>query len=285
MITAMPRSVPVKNISLNGRHIGNERPLLFIAGPCVIESRDFTIRVALRLREFARRFNVFFIFKASYDKANRSSVSSFRGPGLNEGLKILRLVKEKVGCPILTDVHSVEDVKRAAEVVDVLQIPAFLCRQTDLLKACGETGKLVNVKKGQFLAPWDMGNVIAKIEATGNSHILVTERGTSFGYNNLVVDMRSLSVLKQFGYPVIYDATHSVQLPGARGNVSGGQREYLLPLAKAAVSVGIAGVFTEVHPDPSRALSDGPNSLPLRDVPQFIKTLKVFDKAAKGVRV
>ena len=276
MKTAASRSV-----RLDGLVFGNEEPLALIAGPCVIEDEVFTLRLARSLAGFARRRRIPFVFKASYDKANRSSLRSFRGPGVGQGLAVLQRVKDEVGCPVLTDVHWKEDVAEVAAVADILQIPAFLSRQTDLLLACAETGRVVNVKKGQFLAPWDMEHVVRKIESTGNRRILLTERGASFGYNNLVVDMRSLAVMKQFGYPVIYDATHSVQLPGALNGASGGQREFVLPLARAAVAMGIAGIFAEVHPRPEKARSDGPNSLPLAGVPEFIKTMQALDKVAK----
>jgi 2-dehydro-3-deoxyphosphooctonate aldolase (KDO 8-P synthase) len=269
------------NVGVDGFSVSNERPFVFIAGPCVIESPGHTLALAKRLAQLARHQRVRFVFKASYDKANRSSIASFRGPGLRKGLDILRHVKDEVGCPILTDVHEKADVEAVAEVADILQIPAFLSRQTDLLLACGETGRVVNIKKGQFLAPWDMEQAIAKIVSTGNRKILLTERGTSFGYNNLVVDMRSLAVMKQFGFPVIYDATHSVQLPGALKKSSGGQREFIVPLARAAVALGIAGLFCEVHPNPDKALSDGPNSLAFKTLPGFLKSVQTLDKVAK----
>ena len=268
-------------VRLGSHQIGNDQPIVLIAGPCVIESEHLALTVAARLKETARRLNLPFIFKSSYDKANRSSGTSFRGPGLKEGLRILERVKKIVGVPVLTDVHTSEDIRLAQSVVDVLQIPAFLCRQTDLLLEAGRTGRVVNVKKGQFLSPWEMKNVIQKIESTGNKNILVTERGTSFGYNNLVVDMRGLEIMKSFGYPVIYDATHSVQLPGGRGSSSGGQREFLWPLARAALAVGVAGIFMEVHPNPDRALSDGPNSAKLSEVPDNLKVLKMLDRLIK----
>lgn len=260
---------------------GNAEPLALIAGPCVIEDASFTVRMAKRLSALAERQRIPYVFKASYDKANRSSIASFRGPGLRAGLDILKRVKEEVGCPVLTDVHWVEDVQAVASVVDILQIPAFLSRQTDLLLACADSGRAVNIKKGQFLAPWDMEHAVRKLESTGNRRILLTERGASFGYNNLVVDMRSLAVMKEFGYPVIYDATHSVQLPGALKGASGGQREFVIPLARAAVALGVAGLFAEVHPQPERAKSDGPNSLPLSGIPDFLKTMQILDKVAK----
>lgn len=262
---------------------GNEEPLVLIAGPCVIEDVAFTLKMARQLSAIAAQKRIPYVFKASYDKANRSSIKSYRGPGLTQGLEILRRVKEEIGCPVLTDVHSVEEVDRVAGVVDILQVPAFLSRQTDLLLACADTGLIVNVKKGQFLAPWDMEHAVKKLESAGNKKILLTERGASFGYNNLVVDMRSLAVMKQFGYPVIYDATHSVQLPGALNGASGGQREFVIPLARAAVALGVAGLFAEVHPQPDKARSDGPNSLALSSMPEFVKTMQTLDKVAKSL--
>jgi len=276
--------VPTQRIRLDGGiQFGNEAPLVLIAGPCVIEDAAFTVQMAKKLAAIARARRLPFVFKASYDKANRSSIKSFRGPGLQQGLDILRRVKDKVGCPVLTDVHSREDVRDVARVVDILQIPAFLSRQTDLLLACAMTGRAVNVKKGQFLAPWDMEHAVRKLESTGNRQILLTERGVTFGYNNLVVDMRSLAVMKQWGYPVIYDATHSVQLPGALNGASGGQREFVVPLARAAVALGVAGIFCEIHPNPDQALSDGPNSLPLAVIPAFLKSRQTLDKVAKSL--
>jgi len=270
-------------VSVNGVVFGNDEPLALIAGPCVIEDAALTVRIARKLSAIARARRMPFVFKASYDKANRSSIKSYRGPGLRQGLDILRRVKDEVGCPVLTDVHWKEDVRDVARVVDILQVPAFLSRQTDLLLACAMTGRTVNVKKGQFLSPWDMEHAVRKLESTGNRNILLTERGASFGYNNLVVDMRSLAVMKQWGYPVIYDATHSVQLPGALNGASGGQREFVIPLARAAVALGVAGLFCEVHPDPDQALSDGPNNLALTAVPSFLKTVQTFDKVAKNI--
>jgi len=270
------------NVTLGRVRFSNRLPLALIAGPCVIENPTFTVMMARSLSTLARQLGVPYVFKASYDKANRSSVASFRGPGLHAGLEVLRRVKDEVGCPVLTDVHSREDVIPASAVVDILQIPAFLCRQTDLLLACGESGKVVNVKKGQFMAPWDMENAVRKLESTGNRQILLTERGVSFGYNNLVVDMRALAVMKSFGYPVIYDATHSVQLPGGLGHASGGQRQFVRPLAQAAVGLGVAGLFCEVHPNPDKALSDGPNSLLLKSMPAFLKAMKALDRVSKS---
>ena len=249
----------------------------------MIEDAAFTVRMAKRLSAIAKARRMPYVFKASYDKANRSSIKSYRGPGLRKGLDILRRVKDEVGCPVLTDVHWKEDVRLVASVVDILQVPAFLCRQTDLLTACAESGRIVNVKKGQFMAPWDMEHAVRKLEAAGTRQIMLTERGASFGYNNLVVDMRALAVMKQWGYPVIYDATHSVQLPGALNGASGGQREFVEPLARAAVALGVAGLFCEVHPHPDEALSDGPNSLALGQMPRFLKTMQTLDKVAKSI--
>ncbi|MBV9079771.1 MAG: 3-deoxy-8-phosphooctulonate synthase [Elusimicrobia bacterium] len=270
-----------RTVSLGRIRFSNDRPIALIAGPCAIESEALCLSLAAKLKKVAASRGVPYVFKSSYDKANRSSVKSFRGPGLRRGLEVLAEVKRKVGVPVLTDVHSVEEAIEAGRVVDILQIPAFLCRQTDLLLAAGNTGKIVNVKKGQFVSPWDMKNVIGKLESTGNRNILLTERGTTFGYNNLVVDMRGLEVMKSFGYPVIYDATHSVQLPGGRGDSSGGQREFVLPLARAATALGVAGLFMEVHPRPDQALSDGPNSARLSEMPRFLTTLRDIDRVAK----
>jgi 2-dehydro-3-deoxyphosphooctonate aldolase (KDO 8-P synthase) len=281
----MQRPSPLKampDVSLGRVRFGNDRPFAWIAGPCVIENADFTVAIAKRLVKLAKTLGIPYVFKASYDKANRSSIGSFRGPGLEKGLAILKRVKDEAGCPVLTDIHSIEEAKYAATVVDILQVPAFLCRQTDLLLACGHTGKIVNVKKGQFMAPWDMENVVRKLESTGNRRIMLTERGATFGYNNLIVDMRSVAVMKQYGYPVIYDATHSVQLPGGLKHASGGQREFIDPLARAATAIGIAGLFTEVHPNPDKALSDGPNSLAEASLPKFLKLLQRLDKVAKS---
>ncbi len=243
--------------------MGGQSPLVMIAGPCVIESERHAVFVAERLRDLSQELGLPLIFKASYDKANRSSLSSYRGPGLQEGLRILAEVKRTTGLPVLTDVHEVAQVEPAAEVCDVLQVPAFLCRQTDLLLAVGRSGRAVNVKKGQFVSPWEMANVVEKVASTGNDRILLTERGSMFGYQNLVVDMRSLAILAGFGYPVIFDATHSVQLPGGEKHRSGGQPEFIEPLARAAAAVGVDGVFVEVHENPAAALSDGANALPL----------------------
>ncbi|HYB90482.1 MAG TPA: 3-deoxy-8-phosphooctulonate synthase [Candidatus Binataceae bacterium] len=255
--------------------------LVLIAGPCVIESDESCIRHAVRLAEIARRAGIALVFKSSFDKANRTSHTSFRGPGLDAGLRILGRVKREAGVAVLTDIHETTQAKAAAEVVDVIQVPALLSRQTDLIHAAAATGRAVNIKKGQFLAPWDMRAVVAKAESTGNRRILVSERGTAFGYNNLVSDLRALVIMREFGYPVVFDATHSVQLPGAAGERSGGQREFVAPLARAAVAVGIDAVFMEVHEDPEHALSDGPNSYPLDLLPTLLGDLKRIHEFAR----
>lgn len=270
-----------KTINVGGLRIGGGLPLAVIAGPCVIESKDSALRHAAALKERADRVGVPYIFKSSYDKANRSSLSSFRGPGLELGLEILAAVKKKVGVPILTDVHEMNQVAAVREVADVLQIPAFLCRQTDFVLAVANSGKVVNVKKGQFLAPWDMRNIVDKIRSTGNNQILLTERGASFGYNNLVSDMRSVVVMREIGFPVILDATHSLQLPGGLGNASGGERKYIPALARAGAAAGIDALFMEVHEDPDHALSDGPNSLELKDFESLLKVVKRLDAIVK----
>jgi 2-dehydro-3-deoxyphosphooctonate aldolase (KDO 8-P synthase) len=262
----------VTHFQIRGKSIGRNNFFL-IGGPCVLESEALALRIAQFLKETCEGLGINYIFKSSYDKANRTSIRSYRGPGLEEGLSILARIRRETEIPVLTDVHSVSEAERAAQVVDVLQVPAFLARQTDLLVAAGKTGKAVNVKKAQFLAPWDMAQVIEKIRSTGNEQILLTERGTQFGYNNLVVDMRSIPILKELGTPVVFDATHSVQLPGGQGTCSGGQRQYVAPLAHAAVAAGVDGVFFEVHENPDEALCDGPNSLPLSWVPSLLTTL------------
>jgi len=272
----MTREIISGNIS-----IGNNRPLVLIAGPCVIEDESSTMRHAERLMTICNGLSMPLIFKASYDKANRTSINAYRGPGIKAGLAILRKVKESLGVQVISDIHSIEQIAPAAEVLDILQIPAFLCRQTDLLIAAAESGRIINVKKGQFLAPWDMKNVAGKIAASGNENIILTERGASFGYNNLVVDMRSFPVMRATGYPVVFDATHSVQLPGGQGDSSGGQREFVEYLSRAAVATGIDGIFMEVHEDPDKALCDGPNSIPLSELPQLLKTLKALDSVVK----
>jgi len=270
-----------KSVRVGDIEIGAGRPLAVIAGPCVIESRDSALRHAAALKAAADRVGVPYIFKSSYDKANRSSADSYRGPGLAEGLDILSEVKEKTGVAVLTDVHEREQVASVKEVADVLQIPAFLCRQTDFVAAVARSGKVVNVKKGQFLAPWDVANIVDKILSVNNDQILLTERGTSFGYNNLISDMRSLVVMRELGYPVVFDATHSLQLPGGLGKASGGERKYIGPLARAGVAVGVDALFMEVHEDPDHALSDGPNSLPLREFEGVLRLVKEIDGILK----
>lgn len=270
---------PTREIQVGPLKIGGGNPLVLIAGPCVIESETHALQTARKLKAITTEAGIPFIFKASYDKANRSSIGSFRGPGLREGLAVLQKIKQELSIPVLSDVHSEDQVAPAAEVLDILQIPAFLCRQTDLLVAAAKTGKPVNVKKGQFLAPWDMINVVKKIEAAGNHNILLTERGSSFGYNRLVVDMCSLVVLRESGYPVIYDATHSLQLPGGEGTHSGGQRTMIPHLTRAAVAVGLDALFMEVHPDPDTALSDGPNMLSLDQLPDLLAQIKALHAA------
>jgi 2-dehydro-3-deoxyphosphooctonate aldolase (KDO 8-P synthase) len=271
----------VKEIIVGNVKIGGDRPLVLVAGPCVIENEAATLRCAERLMTICNGVSIPLIFKASYDKANRTSVDSFRGPGMKEGLRILKKVKESLGVPLLSDIHSIEQVEPAAEVLDVLQIPAFLCRQTDLVVAAARSGRVVNIKKGQFLAPWDMENVVGKAVSTGNDNIILTERGVSFGYNNLISDMRSFPILRKTGYPVIFDATHSVQLPGGLGGSSGGQREFVEYLGRAAVATGIDGIFMEVHEDPEMALCDGPNSVKLEELPMLLKKLKAIDAIVK----
>jgi 2-dehydro-3-deoxyphosphooctonate aldolase (KDO 8-P synthase) len=270
-----------KELTIGSVKMGGGRPLVLIAGPCVIESEEATLRHAERLMTICNGLGMPLIFKSSYDKANRTSVNAFRGPGMDEGLRILAKVKDSLGIPVLSDIHSIEQVAPAAQVLDVLQIPAFLCRQTDLVIAAAKTGKVVNVKKGQFLAPWDMRNVVGKVAASGNENIILTERGASFGYNNLVVDMRSFPVMRSYGYPVVFDATHSVQLPGGQGESSGGQREFVETLSRAAVATGIDGIFMEVHEDPSCALCDGPNSIPLAELPALLKRLQALDAVVR----
>jgi len=271
----------IRRVSIANRfEVGPGRPLLLIAGPCVLESEALALSVAAFLAELAVRLRVNAVFKGSFDKANRSSRDSYRGPGEEEGLRILAKVRERHGLPVTTDVHDPRQAAAVAPRVDLLQIPAFLCRQTDLLVAAGETGVPVNIKKGQFMAPWDMRNARQKVASTGNGNVLVTERGTTFGYNSLVVDFRGLPAIRGSICPVIFDATHSVQLPGGAGNVSSGERKYVVPLARAAVAAGVDGVFLEIHPDPDRALSDGPNSLPLADVEPLLRTLLAIRDAA-----
>jgi len=269
-------------MNLCGFKAGLDQPLFLIAGPCVVESRDLAFDTAGELKEICARAGISFIYKSSYDKANRTSIKSFRGMGMDKGLEILDEVRRKVGVPVLTDVHEIEDIAAAAQAVDVLQTPAFLCRQTDFICAVAATGKPVNIKKGQFLAPSDMKNVVAKAKsASGKDNILVCERGVSFGYNNLVSDMRSLMIMRDTGCPVVFDATHSVQLPGGQGEASGGQREFVPVLARAAVASGVAGLFMETHPNPEKALSDGPNAWPLKLMKPLLETLKALDTMVK----
>jgi 2-dehydro-3-deoxyphosphooctonate aldolase (KDO 8-P synthase) len=270
-----------REISLGSLRLGAGNPLFLIAGPCVIESEEHARMMAGKIARIAADADVPYIFKASYDKANRSSLKAFRGPGLKEGLRILKEIKKELKIPVLTDIHDVSQVKPAAEVCDVLQIPAFLARQTDLLIAAGETGRIINIKKGQFLSPWDMDNVAEKVESTGNKKIILTERGTSFGYQNLVVDMRSFPVMQRTGYPVVFDVTHSVQLPGAQGVASGGQPQFIEPLARAAVAAGVDGIFLETHDNPASARSDGPNALPLAYLKPLLLKLKGLNSVVR----
>jgi len=265
----MKKAVQIRNLTIEERG-----PFFLIAGPCVIEDEETTLKVATFLKETSEAMDIPVIFKTSYDKANRTSIDSFRGPGLDKGLEIIQKVKEKTGLPVLSDVHDNGEVEKAAKVLDIIQIPAFLCRQTDLLVTAARTGLPINLKKGQFLSPWEMEQPIGKITSTGNRSVLITERGTSFGYNNLIVDIRSIPIMKNFGFPVVFDATHSVQLPGSSGTSSGGQREFVEYLSRAAVAAGAGGVFLEVHPHPDSALCDGPNSLPMEQVRPLLALLK-----------
>ena len=271
----------MRKIDIGNITIGDNAPFVLIAGPCIIEDKKTTLAIAGKLRDVARGFKIPLIFKASYDKANRTSIKSYRGPGLKRGLEILSEVREKFNLPLLTDVHCKEDVEKVAEVADVIQIPAFLCRQTDLVIAAAETGRVLNIKKGQFLAPWDVRQIIDKVLSTGNKNITITERGASFGYNNLVVDFRGIPLMRELGYPVIFDATHSVQIPGGLGSASGGQREMVEYLARAAVAVGVDGVFMEVHSNPDKALCDGPNSLNIDSLSLLLKQFKEVDEIVK----
>jgi 2-dehydro-3-deoxyphosphooctonate aldolase (KDO 8-P synthase) len=277
----MVREIFPDSVALGPIFCGGGRPFVLIAGPCVIESRDSALYHAEALRSLTDRLGIPFIYKSSYDKANRTSVESFRGLGIDEGLAILAEVKRQTGVLVLTDVHTAAEVNTVAEVADVLQIPAFLCRQTDLLLAAGQSGRVVNIKKGQFLAPWDMQHAAAKVASTGNCRILLTERGSSFGYNNLVSDFRALPVMARLGYPVVYDATHSVQLPGGQGYISGGQREFIAPLARAAIAVGIDGLFMEVHREPEQALSDSATAFPLAQLEPLLHVLHSLDAMVK----
>ncbi len=263
-----------REITIGDTRLGGNNPLFIVAGPCVIENEDVVFYTAERLKEICCGLGLPLLFKSSYDKANRTSLSSFRGPGIEKGLRILSDVRERFKVPVISDVHSVEEVKPASQVLDALQIPAFLSRQTDLILSASHTGKPVNIKKGQFLAPWDVKNIIEKFTSAGNQNLFITERGTSFGYNNLVVDFRGVSIMRSFGYPVLFDVTHSLQLPGGQGSSSGGQREFADLLARAAVAAGVDGIFMEVHPDPDRALCDGPNMVPIDSVRNLLKTIK-----------
>lgn len=272
----------MKKVVINDVVFSNETPFVLIAGPCQMESSSHGMEMAIALDEMTKKLGIPFVFKASFDKANRTSLSGKRGIGLEKGMQAFSDIKEKLGCSVITDVHEAFQCSKVAEVVDIIQIPAFLCRQTDLLLEAGKTGKAINVKKGQFLAPWDMKNIVEKLESTGNSSVLLTERGTSFGYNTLVVDMRSLPIMKNTGCPVVFDATHSVQQPGGQGTSSGGQREYAPVLAKAALTTGIASLFIETHENPDKAPSDGPNMIPLKDMYDLLKELKQYDDLAKS---
>ena len=273
----------VRTVDIGDIKVGGNAPFALIAGPCQLESLDHARMMAEKIAESCAATQTPFIFKASYDKANRTSHTGKRGLGIEVGLEILACIREEFGCPVLTDIHDIAQCAVAAQAVDVLQIPAFLCRQTDLLLAAGETGAVINVKKGQFLAPWDMKNVAAKIASTGNERILLTERGASFGYNMLVSDMRALPIMAETGYPVVFDATHSVQLPGGLGGASGGQRQFVAPLARAACAVGVSAVFIETHEDPDNAPSDGPNMVPVDELVALIDTLAAHDRLAKGI--
>ena len=272
----------MKKIKIGNAIMGGGEPFVLIAGPCVIEDERKTMVIARELKKLTEKLGIFFIFKASYDKANRTSLDAYRGPGFEKGLEILKKIKDRVGIPVLSDVHRFEEIEKAADVLDVIQVPAFLCRQTDFIIEVARKAKVVNIKKGQFLAPWDVTHIIRKVVSTGNDNLLITERGTTFGYNNLVSDFRSIAVLRSLGYPVAYDATHSVQLPGGAGDASGGEREMIPGLSRAAVAVGVDALFMEVHPRPEEALCDGPNSLELRSLPALLRVLKAIDGIVKG---
>ena len=272
----------VRSVKVNDQVIfGGKNPLVLIAGPCVIESPSGTLKIAESIQKITQRLKVPFVFKASFDKANRTSIHSFRGPGLYEGLKVLSHIKAKLGVPILSDVHDVNQAQMAGEILDIIQIPAFLCRQTDLIVAAAKTGKVVNVKKGQFMAPWDVGGIVKKMQESGNHKLLLTERGVSFGYNNLVSDFRALPIMRSTGYPVVFDATHSVQKPGGLGHASGGESQYIPLLARCAVAAGVDAIFLETHPNPAKALSDGPNTLPLKNLENLLEELIGIDKIVK----
>jgi 2-dehydro-3-deoxyphosphooctonate aldolase (KDO 8-P synthase) len=275
----------VRTVKINDKVIfGGNKPLVLIAGPCVIESASGTLNIAEAIKKITSKLRIPFVFKASFDKANRSSIASFRGPGLYEGLKILSQIKTKLGVPILSDVHDVNQAQMAGEILDIIQIPAFLCRQTDLIVAAARTGKTVNVKKGQFMAPGDVRGIVKKMQEAGNHNLLLTERGVSFGYNNLVSDFRALPIMRSSGYPVVFDATHSVQKPGSLGDASGGESQYIPLLARCAVAAGVDAVFLETHPNPARALSDGPNTLPLKNLEKLLKDLIAIDKVIRHSR-
>ena len=271
----------MKQVRLNNLTFGDQAGFVLIAGPCVIEDEAASMEIASYLKQLTAKLKIPFVFKASYDKANRTSINSYRGPGLAAGLEVLKNVKEKIGVPVLSDVHRFEEIDRAADILDVMQVPAFLCRQTDFVVEIAKKAKIVNVKKGQFLAPWDVANIIEKIKSAGNDNILITERGASFGYNNLVFDVRALPIMRKMGYPVIFDATHSVQLPGGAGTASGGERDMVQFLARAAVAAGVDGIFMEVHPDPEKALCDGANSLYLNSLEEMLTMLKQIDETVK----
>lgn len=270
-----------RQLTIGNAAIGGKAPLLVIAGPCVLESEDIAFHTAETMKEICLALGFGFVFKSSYDKANRTSVGSFRGPGLDRGLRVLSDIKSGLGLPVISDVHSVEEVGPASKVLDALQIPALLCRQTDLIVAAAKTGKPVNVKKGQFLAPWDVKNIIEKFRSAGNEDLFITERGVSFGYNNLVVDFRAFPIMRSLGFPVVFDVTHSLQLPGGLGTSSGGQREFAAPLMRAAVAAGVDGIFFETHPDPDNALCDGPNMIPLNEVEEMLRTVKNIHESLK----
>lgn len=272
-----------KEIRLNNIKIGNNNPIILIAGPCVIEGKDILFEIAENLLILSKKYNISVIFKSSYDKANRSSIKSYRGPGLEKGLDILIEIKKKYNMPILVDIHNTYEIEPASNVADIIQIPAFLCRQTDLIVQTAKKAKIINIKKGQFLSPYDVKNIIEKAEYAGNTNIIITERGVLFGYNNWVVDMRSFPIIRQMGYPVVFDATHSVQTPGGLGNSSGGKKEFILPLAKAAVATGIDGLFIETHPAPDKALSDGANMLPLNKLDNLLHNIVNLDKLIKNL--
>ena len=274
--------IMTQTVQIADVQIGTNAPLALIAGPCVLESYEVTRDIAQTLKEITRELDIPLIFKASYDKANRTSIQSYRGPGLKDGLEMLSEIKSKIGLPIISDVHRINEIETAAKVLDIIQIPAFLCRQTDFILEVARSGRPVNIKKGQFLAPWDMANVIGKVVSTGNDQICITERGTMFGYNNLVVDFRGIKIMQDLGHPVIFDATHSVQLPGGDGTSSGGQREFAPLLAKAAVAANVDALFLEVHKDPEKALCDGPNSLKLDDLSPFLQNIKAIRRALNG---